>query len=199
MEIVHRKDPDSIRKILTLLRDGRPCVLPCDTIYGLCAIYGKGYESLKELKGRDASKPFIVLATKAQAQHLCKDIPDEIFDRWPCALTAVLNAACGGTIGIRVPDDGFLTEILEALQSPVYSTSVNISGSPSLVSFSEITEKFGNRVELFVKDKEVQGTLASTLIDATSRPFRLLRQGVYDISDIIGRSSTSFQKTDVIL
>ena len=100
-------------------------------------------------------------------------------------MTVILPYIGGGTIGIRVPDDAFLLSVLDCVGSPIYSTSVNISGEPSLLDFDSIVKRFGDKVDVIVKGLDVQGTTASTLIDATVKPYKLIRQGVYDASSLI--------------
>jgi len=183
--ILAKNDADTVEILASVLLDGGTAVIPCDTIYGISAVYGKGEAALKTLKGRDANKPFLVLATIQQARSLCSYIPPSVLNAWPAPLTVILPGVSGSTIGIRVPDDEFLVSILESVGSPVYSTSVNISGEPSLLDFDSICRRFGDKVDVLVKGPENQGTVASTLIDATVCPFRLIRQGAFDASSLI--------------
>ncbi len=183
--ILDKKDFDTAEKVASILLNGGTAVIPCDTIYGLSAVFLKGEAALKALKGRDANKPFLVLATLEQARSLCSSIPSSIINAWPAPLTVILPYVSGGTIGIRVPDDAFLMSVLKKVGSPIYSTSVNISGEPSLLDFDSIVRRFGDKVDVIVKGSDVQGTTASTLIDATVKPFKLIRQGSYDASSLI--------------
>lgn len=183
--ILDKKDFNTVERVAKILLNGGTAVIPCDTIYGLSAVFIKGEATLKALKGRDANKPFLVLATLDQARSLCPFIPSSIINAWPAPLTVILPYVAGGTIGIRVPDDPFLMSLLDKAGSPIYSTSVNISGEPSLLDFDSIVKRFGDKVDVLVKGLDVQGTTASTLIDATVKPFKLIRQGAYDASSLI--------------
>ena len=69
--------------------------------------------------------------------------------------------------------------------APIYSTSVNIAGEPSLLNLTAISKRFEALVDVIVRGDEVQGRVPSTLIDATARPYRLVRQGLYDASALI--------------
>lgn len=186
--ILEKNNPKTLTTLISLMHEGKAAVVPCDTIYGLSAIYGKGENVLRKIKERDKIKSFLILATAEQVKDLCTDIPDEIAKLWPCNLTTVLKLKSGGTIAVRVPDDEFLQNFLSKLGSPVYSTSVNISGTPSLLDFSSIQKAFEDKVSLLVKAGEIQGTTPSTIIDATQRPFKLLRQGSFDATSIIEKS-----------
>jgi len=168
-----------------MIGDGSVAILPCDTIYGLCAAYGVGEKALMDLKGRDGNKPFLVLATIEQAKAMCSDIPENILNAWPAALTVILNKREGGTIAIRVPNDDFLQKLLKQVGCPIYSTSVNIAGEPSLLNLTAICKRFEALVDVVVRGDEIQGRVPSTLIDATCSPYRLVRQGLYDASALI--------------
>lgn len=176
---LNKNDPSTLDKLAKIILEGGTCVLPCDTIYGLSAIMNEGKEKLMALKGRDANKPFLVLATIEQAKELCEDIPKKILDIWPASLTAILKLKDNSTLGIRVPDDKFLQDLLKKVGKPIYSTSVNISGEPSLLDFQSIKDKFGSKVDVLVYSTDVQGTIASTLVDCTTSEFKILRQGSY--------------------
>jgi len=54
-----------VNEIAQLLREGSVILLPTDTIYGLHAraLDEKAVERIRELKGREDTKPFIVLAS----------------------------------------------------------------------------------------------------------------------------------------
>lgn len=183
--IIDKNSPDSPDICAKAILDGKVVVIPCDTIYGLSSLYIKGNEALRKLKGRDADKPFLVLATIDQAKSICTDIPEEILNIWPAALTVILETKQGNSLGIRVPDDEWLQKLLSKVGEPVYSTSVNISGEPSLLTFSDICNSFEDKVAVCVKGFELQGTKPSTLINATCKPYKVLREGAFDVKKIL--------------
>lgn len=184
--VCYKSQVDALDLTVRMLDEGKVLVLPCDTIYGLCAKVGKTtMEALYALKERDQRKPFLQLATLEQAERLC-EVPEDIKAVWPCQLTAIMRNRDGsGKTAIRVPDDPFLQNVLSRLGSPMYSTSVNMSGSASLTNMTDIIYAFNGKVDLFVVDGEMQGTVPSTLIDCTVRPYRILRSGGYDATSLI--------------
>ncbi len=190
--IVNKLNPEVFDVLVPLLRDGGTAIIPCDTIYGLCAIYELGEKALFNIKSRNHSKRFLVLATKEQAISLTKEIPEPILNVWPAPLTVILKAKKSDTtIAIRVPDDGFLLNLLNKLGKPIYSTSVNISGEPELLDFTSICKRFEAIVDIIIKGPEIQGTIPSTLIDVTTTPYKIIRKGVYDASFLISKSGLS--------
>ena len=190
--VLNKSNPESISIVSELIAGGGVGVLPCDTIYGLCSIYGIGEKPLRYVKNRPETKPFLVICTLEQARELTGDtIPGDILDIWPAPLTVILNSREGKPLAMRVPRDAFLTELLRTIGSPVYSTSVNTSGEPTLLNFSEIRQRFEPVVDFLVKGQEQQGTVPSTIIDATVYPYRILRQGAYDISSLIEKQTAT--------
>ena len=115
---------------------------------------------------------------KDTLQHSSLIVPDELMERWPAPFTAILKAPDGSTHAVRVPSDPFIQDVI-AISGPIFSTSVNFSGEPSLLSFDDILPVFSDSVDFIVRDTDVRGGLPSTLIDATEYPFRVLRQGGY--------------------
>ncbi len=170
----------NIGELASRLRRGEVGILPCDTIYGLSGIVNDEIkERLYQIKERPQSKNFIVLMTREQVKESNLIVPDDILALWPCSLTAILPASDGTTLAVRVPSDPFLSLLLP-LSGPIFSTSVNISGSPSLLTFDEILPVFGDKVDFIVKSDTVNGGKSSTLVDATKKPYRVLRQGSYE-------------------
>ena len=156
--ILNKRNPETLETIADIISDGGVAILPCDTIYGLCAVYGIGEKALMDLKGRDKNKPFLVLATIEQAKKICKDIPQDILSAWPATLTVILNSSeKDGTIAVRVPNDPFLLRLLDMVGSPIYSTSVNIAGEPAMLNLSAICKRFEALVDVVVRGDETQG------------------------------------------
>ena len=180
MAVILNHDAEDIEKVAERLKRGEICAVPCDTIYGLSGIVSPlSSERIYEIKERPKNKSFIVLMTKEQVRRSGLIVPDDIFSLWPCSLTAVLPSPDGTTVAVRVPADGYLQRLLP-LSGPIYSTSVNVSGSPSLLTFDEIEKAFGDKLDFIVKDSSVKGGMSSTMVDATKKPYRIIRQGSYE-------------------
>lgn len=176
----------------TAMRDGGVIVLPTDTLYGFSAALDNraAYERIISLKGSAPSRRFIALAdtTDVVARYVAGwgSVARSALDAiWPAPLTAILPAgpACppwvGDTIAFRVPANDFVRQVVAALGEPVVSTSVNRTGQPPMEDTDAIVKAFGEVVELIVARKGAAGTLASTLVDLTVAPARVVRQGDY--------------------
>ncbi len=163
------------------LKGGEVGIFPCDTIYGLCGRVSEETASrLYEIKRRPASKSFITLMSLEDLLSSSLTVPEDLLSRWPAPLTAILLDSDGSTKAVRVPSDPFVQSVI-AVSGPIYSTSVNFSGEKSLLTFSDILPVFSSSVDFIVNDPETKGGMASTLIDATVKPYKIIRQGSYII------------------
>lgn len=189
-KIIKQTDPEALSITTALLAEGGVAILPCDTIYGLVGIVPLAHEALRRLKGRQESKHFLQLATLDMIEERVKaPLDTNIIANWPGPLSVVLTEQNGTNTAFRVPADPFLTMLLTTLGTSLYSTSVNRSGQAQLDSLPEIVQEFSSHVDLIVEAENFQGRVASTLIDATVRPYRLLRAGAFDATVLIANSA----------
>ncbi len=170
---------ENIEEIASRFLRGEVGIIPGDTIYGISsAVSEEGRMRIYEIKERPKSKSFIVLMTKKQLEESSLTVPSSLLALWPAPLTCILGSSDGSTLAVRVPDDEFLQALLP-LSGPLYSTSVNISGSDSLLSFDSILPVFGDKVDFIVRRDGKGESMSSTLVDCTEKPYRVIRQGSY--------------------
>lgn len=191
-----KSEPLSAQKAAEILAQGKIAVLPTDTIYGFsAAALLRGTKSnldisIDKIKKSAQSKPLIELI--AAPQDICKyaaqEIPQNLFEKWPGALTLLVknndwykSVTGRETTAFRCPGDQWLRSVIELCGCPLYSTSVNVSGSAPLQDGQEILRQFGGQIALFVSDQKSapssQPPLASTLVSLLEDPPRVLRQG----------------------
>lgn len=160
-------------------------IFPVDTIYGIQALANEeGAEALYELKKRPKSKNFITLMTLEDLRKSDLIVPEELYAIWPAPLTCILADSTGKTHAVRVPTDPFLYEVL-SYSGPIYSTSVNISGEPTLLTFDDISPVFDGKVNYILNTEIKEPGRPSTLVDMTKTPHVLLRQGDYDAAALL--------------
>jgi L-threonylcarbamoyladenylate synthase len=181
--IADARDPALPSITGSLLSAGGIAVLPCDTIYGLVGRAPDTEKRLRDAKGRGETNPFLQLIPDPDWVSRFSDVPvPPALERyWPGPLTLVFPLRGGGTAALRVPDSTFLRELVRTLGSPLYSTSVNTAGSPALWRISDIIREFESKVDLVVDGGDLPTGVPSTIVDAASRPLRILRQGALRI------------------
>lgn len=174
-------------------------VLPTDTVYGLAALptVPGATDRLFALKGRAEDQPLAVLVADAgQALALAEPPPAAVaalVDRhWPGPLTLVLRRRAGarglelggdpGTIGLRCPDHDLVRAIASRV-GPLATTSANRHGQPTPVSAAEAAAALDGPVDLVVDGGRCAG-LASTVLDATVEPWKILREGAITAAEL---------------
>ena len=194
-------DPEKLRRAARIVRDGGVVLYPTDTIYGLgCdALRPVSVQRLLAVKGRSGAKGMLVLIhSMEQLQELAVGVSKEarslLEHFWPGPLTVLFKAARempkdlqgdGGKLGVRWPASGFLQRWLELLRVPLVSTSANRSGECYDGSPDVLRKLFGNRVDLFLDAGPLPASRPSTVLDASSQPFRIVREG--ENSDEVSR------------
>lgn len=163
-----------------LLRVGGVGLVPTETVVGLVA-GERGLYRLFEIKERDpASSVALICPSTGAALGLAREAPPlahRLAARfWPGPLTLVLDAAGGGTVGVRVPEHPVARELLAAHGSPLYATSANISGEPAAAALEEVDPHVREAVDFAVKGRPGAGQ-ASAVVDLSGGKVRLLRPG----------------------
>lgn len=174
--------------IINCLENNEVIVLPTDTIYGFSGKIDTTKEKIIAIKGRDEGKPFIVLIEKPEDTKLFSDfmIPQEILELWPGALTIILPTKDNTkTIALRCPGDPWLRELIHDIQSPLYSTSCNRSGFPTLTEIEAIEKEFSKEVSLFVEEEKQNKGLPSTIISFIDNKIHIIRQGEIIIPKVL--------------
>lgn len=198
-----------------LLKTGSIGVIPTDTIYGISASAGnaEAIERLYAIRGRDRSKPFIVLISSIEDLAIFRiglngAARRELTRIWPTPVSIILQCHSKkyaylhrGTesIAFRMPAWAPLRTFLKKT-GPLVTTSVNpapasLGGvnshafSPA-TTISEAKRYFGEYLDFYVDVGRRNGT-PSTLLRFTEGKFEMLRPGEY---------SSEFQKriTDVV-
>jgi tRNA threonylcarbamoyl adenosine modification protein (Sua5/YciO/YrdC/YwlC family) len=171
-------------------------VLPTDTVYGLAAdAFDKdAVQDLLDAKGRGREMPPPVLVSAATTlDALAVRVPSWaralIEEFWPGALTLVCHAHASlqwdlgdtrGTVAVRMPDHPVALEILERT-GPLAVSSANLTGQLPATEAEHAERMLGDEVEVIVDAGRSPGGHASTIVDATATPGRLLRLGAISL------------------
>lgn len=178
-----------ISQIARLLLDGKVVLLPTDTIYGLhaLAMNDAAVARIVDIKGREETKPFIVLASSVgQLTQLGisadPDLLRSLDTIWPAPLTAILPlvhpiAASRGaaTLAVRIPALDWLRELIERT-GPLVSTSANRSGEPPVETPQSLARDLQNRIDAII-DAGVRNGEPSAILDLTATEPRFIRPG----------------------
>jgi L-threonylcarbamoyladenylate synthase len=201
-------DPEAqvslIQRTAKILADGGLVVFPTDTVYGIAAdpLNTAAVEHIFLLKHRPAEKRIALLVSGPEnLERLATNVPSEARllaqAAWPGALTIVLECSrpeLGPTIALRWPDHEVPTRISMAFDSPIATTSANLSSLPSPRTAEDVLAQLPSGYELLIDGGETPGGVDSTVIDFSSDQPKLLRRGGLERSVIaraLGAEATS--------
>ena len=183
-----------------LIRNGGLVSVPTETVYGLAGD-GMNPEAVKkiyEVKGRPSVKPLsLMVSGKEDMPRYAADIPDAalfLADRyWPGPLTIVLKAqevipdivlAGGNTVGLRCPDHPLTLQLIRDSGTALAAPSANLSGSKSPVCAQDVLDVFDGKIEAVIDGGPCTLKTESTLIDLSSKPYRILRAGAVSEAEL---------------
>ena len=197
---IYNKNPNAkaIAKVIKVLKNGGLIIYPTDTVYGLgCDISNnKALEKIARLKN--------VKLDKANFSFICHDLSNlsiyvkqidtptyKILKRaLPGPYTFILNGSNNlprvfkkkKTVGIRIPDNNIIREIVKELGNPIITTSIR--DDDDLIEYTTdpelIYEKWQSKVDLVI-DGGYGDNRPSSIIDLTKEEIEIIREGKGDI------------------
>ncbi len=184
-----------VRQVCDILREGGIIIYPTDTVYGMgCDIYHartiERIARLKNIKPEKAQFSFIV----SDLSHLSgysRFVNNDIFklmkSKLPGPFTFILHASNNvpkilkntkKTVGIRIPDNRIILEIVRELGHPILTTSIH--DDDKIIDYTTdpelIYENFRDKVDLVI-DGGFGGNIPSTIIDCTGEQPEIIRMG----------------------
>lgn len=185
----------AIRQAAETLRNGGIVIYPTDSVYGLgCDIYNsKGIERiarLKNIKTEKANFSFIfddLSHLSDYTRPLANTVYKIMRRNLPGPFTFILEAnnnipkifkSKKKTIGIRIPDNLIIREIVRELGNPIMTTSVH--DDDEIIEYTTdpelIWERYRDMVDMVV-DGGYGNNIASTVVDCTGPEMEIIRQG----------------------
>ena len=176
---------EGLARAADLLRDGAVVAFPTDTVYGV-GVAASGpdrLDALFTLKHRPPDRRIPMLVDGlGQAEDLGATVDDRarsLAERfWPGALTIVLPYA-DDTQAFRAPDHAVALALIRAA-GPLLATSANISDQPDTLGADDVLIAFATQQDelaAVVDGGPVPGGVASTVVDLSVTPARVLREG----------------------
>src|ERR1035437_10782257 len=188
-------NPKDILQVVNVLHNGGIIVYPTDTVYGLgCDITNaKAVEKIARYKNVSVEKSnfSFICSDLSNLSDYSKPVSNPVFKllkRYlPGPFTFILNANNNvpkyfkgkkKTIGIRIPDNSIIIEIVRTLGNPIMSTSIH--DEDEIIEYSTdpelIHEKFLDIADIVI-DGGYGDNVPSTIIDCTDEIPVVVRQG----------------------
>ena len=184
----------AIAKVVKVLRDGGLVIYPTDTVYGLgCDITNsRALEKIAKIKG--------IKLEKANWSFICHDLSNlsDYVRQIDTATFKILKRALPGpytfilpgnnnlpkefkkktTVGIRVPDNNIILELVRQLGNPIVSTSIR--DDDDVIEYTTdpelIFEKWQNLVDVVI-DGGYGDNIGSTIVDLSDYEPVVVREG----------------------
>ncbi|MBT8317036.1 MAG: threonylcarbamoyl-AMP synthase [Lutibacter sp.] len=193
---IYEENPNEreIEKVIAVLKKGGLIIYPTDTVYGIgCDITNtKAMEKVAKIKG--------IKLEKSNFSFICYDLSNlsDYVKQIDTATYKILKKALPGpytfilpgnnnlpkvfkkknTVGIRIPNNNIIRELVKRLGNPIVSTS--IYDEDDLLEYTTdpelIFEKWQHKVDLII-DGGFGGNIPSTVIDLSDDEITILREG----------------------
>lgn len=200
---IYNENPNekAIDSVVQVLRNGGLIIYPTDTVYGVgCDITNtKALEKVALLKGQKLSKSnfsFICYDLSNLSDYV-KQIDTATFKvlkrNLPGPFTFILPGNSNlpkafkkkSTVGIRVPDNNIIRELVKKLGNPIVSTS--IYDEDDLIEYTTdpelIFEKWRSNVDIVI-DGGFGGNIPSTVVDLSDGEMVVIREGKGEIDNL---------------
>ncbi len=152
----------------------------------------RAIEKLRTLKSREETKPILVIVSDtAESERFIAQRTNAFAtlatSHWPGALTLVAQAreevptmltAGTGTIGVRLPADNAVRDLVRECGGALTATSANPSNHPPARTAVEVESYFSDKLALIVDGGSAASTQPSTVVDVSGEVARLIRAGI---------------------
>lgn len=207
IKIENPKDErDKIEEVASLIRKGEIIAFPTETVFGV-GVNALNEEAVKRLfkikkRAKEKSLTYYFPSFK-EAGNFVEYVPrfaHLLMEKFlPGPLTLVFKKSSrvpdfitGGSpkVGIRIPKNRVILNVLRHLNIPFVGTSANLSGRPPAVCPHHVLADLGGKIDAVVDGGGEAFGIDSTVLDVTSFPPRILRLGFIsadNIAEVIGR------------
>ena len=174
------------------IEDGNLVIVPTDTVYGIsCDATNKDAINKVFIAKQREQKPLIVMVSNMDMLNRyikpLNDLEKQLIDKyWPNTLTILFKKndnlldeiTCGSEyVGIRMPNNKLLLDLMNKINKPIISTSANISGSSVITNTSLIEPELKEYIS-YVYDDGEKTNIASTLVKVEDGRIKILREGI---------------------
>ena len=158
-------EEEEVERTVAALKAGKTILYPTDTIWGVgCdATNSKACDRVYAVKQRPANKSLIVLVDSTERlKDYVVNVPAGAYDLIAHAVNPLSivysqsknlakNISSDHSVCIRVVNNEFCKEVIRRLGKPITSTSANLSGQHTAMTFGDICEEIKNSVDYVVQ------------------------------------------------
>ena len=185
---------DELNEVVNILKNDGIVIFPTETVYAIGgnALSKNVVNRIYEVKRRPREKAInIILGSKNDIEKYAEikcELESKIIDKcMPGPITMILNKKnkefgdCftrdDNTIGIRIPDNKIVSEMLKQIDFPIIAPSANISGCASGIDAKEIAKDFDGLVDAIIDGGVAKIGQSSTIVKVVNNNIEVLRKG----------------------
>ena len=190
-------DENELNEIVNILKNDGVVIFPTETVYGIgCNAFSKkAIDRVYKAKQRPRDKAVNILVSSVDEIKkyaiISSKLEEEIITKYmPGPITLILKKKKGfgeyftsdnDTIGVRIPNNKIILEILKNIDFPLIAPSANLSGKPSGVNPKEIMKDFKSTADAIIDGGESSLKVSSTIVKVENNEIKVLRQGTLKI------------------
>ena len=198
--MILKDSPQTRRVAAEAIARGGVVAFLTDTFYGLGAnpFDKEAVRRINALKGREGGKPVLVVLSDASEADRFIESRSKLFEaasrhHWPGALTLVVKAresvpeeitAGSGTVGLRLPNDSDVRDMVRSCGGALTATSANTAGAPPARTAKEVAHYFPTGLDLIIDGGAARSDKPSTVLDVSLGRARLIREGALSRSEL---------------
>lgn len=196
MKVLSKKEIEEAKEILL---NGDILAIPTETVYGLACIYDskESFDKLVEAKKRPPNAPFaMVFSSPMEANKYIKANPkaQKVMNAFlPGELTVLAvgieslpwHVTLGtGIVGVRIPDDEYVCDLVKAVGKPLLLTSANIHSEPPAKDYKDVIKIFEGKFPAVVEGNCISQTPTTIVSVSDEKEIKLIRQGKLSFEEI---------------
>lgn len=187
-------NPKELDKVVNVLRDGGLIIYPTDTVYaiGCDALNVRAVEKICRMKNINPQKSNLSIicydlsnlseyakVSNAAFKLMRKNLPGAFTFILPTSSELPKIYKNRKEVGIRVPDNNIVRQLVKELGNPILTTSIHDEDDDILEYATDpelIFEKYQKEVDVVI-DGGYGNLIPSTVVDCTTDDFEIVRQG----------------------
>lgn len=186
-----------INEAASILKSGGLIAFPTETVFGFGVVFDNenSYKRLIDVKRRPPEKPFTLMCADVEDVEkyaLTDDRSQKLIKRFlPGQFTIILDAkdvlpsycvSKENKVGIRIPNDEFVRDLIRKTGKPLLVPSANKSGEPPINNSEEIVRQFENEIDGVIIG-EANSKVPSTIV-LVDKDIQVIREGLITKEEI---------------
>jgi L-threonylcarbamoyladenylate synthase len=190
---------EELNEAAKILKQGGIVIFPTDTAFGIgCRMdIESSVKRLFAIRRRPIiqATPVLVSSIEMAEKYLHSPLPDNVRrlmeTYWPGGLTIVypcpenkvtsLVRGDGKNLGVRIPNHKITIQLIESVGVPILGPSANFHGEKTPYSYEDLDPELLRLVDCVVSGECKTGK-ASTVVDCSVKPWKIIRQGAVTLN-----------------